>query len=98
MSLLKALRNAIAGEKQNAPSSSESAKNRLRILLINDRNGSTEPDFLPQLRTELVAVLNKYVSIPNKDAVEINYTTSDEASYLEMSVSFDTKEEAEHKL
>lgn len=92
MSLLKAIRNAIAGEKQNTPSSSESACNRLRILLIKDRNGAQEPDFLPQLRSELVEVLSKYVQIPDNNAVEINYSTTEEASFLEMSVSFETKD------
>lgn len=85
MSLLAVIKNALSGEKQI--SSSESARQRLHILLINDRAGFPNPDFIPQLRMDIIEVLRKYIPIVNNDAVEINYT--DDAHILEMSVSLD---------
>lgn len=88
MSLLRVIKNALAGEK--AVPSKESARNRLHILLINDRAGFNTPDFLPQLRLEIIEVLRKYVPIVNNDDVEINYSNTDDAHILEMSVSLDS--------
>lgn len=87
MSLLKAIKNALAGDK--AETSRSSARSRLHILLINDRGGLNGPDFLPQLRQEIIEVLRKYVPIVNSDDVEINYSNTDDAHILEMSVSLD---------
>lgn len=87
MSLLKAIKNALAGEKP--VQSRDSARSRLHILLINDRAGFNTPDFLPQLRQEIIEVLRKYVPIVNSDDVEINYSNTDSAHILEMSVSLE---------
>ncbi len=87
MSLLSAIKSALAGEKPL--SSSKTAEQRLRILLINDRNGINSPDFLPQLRLEIIEVLKKYISIDNNDDVQIKYESTDDTHMIEMSVSLE---------
>ena len=48
------------GEKKTTASV---AKERLSILLAHERSGrsASEPDYLPELQRELVAVISKYV-------------------------------------
>lgn len=96
MSLLKAIRNALSSEKErekDKPSVSpgESARQRLRILLINDRYGlaPNAPDYLPKLRQEIIEVVRKYIPLVNSDDLEINYSNTDDAHILEMSISID---------
>lgn len=90
MSLLSAIKSALAGEKpQEEFSSSKTAANRLRILLINDRAGVNSEDFLPQLRVEIIEVLKKYISIDSIDDLQIKYENSDDTHMIEMSVSLD---------
>lgn len=89
MSLINLISEAIFGkDKQNAR---ESAKQRLSVVLINDRANQNTPDFMPKLRQEIIEVLRKYVPIANEDDVEINMTQKDETSIMEMSVSLDKK-------
>lgn len=92
MSLLKAIRNALSSEKA-VVSSGEKARQRLHILLINDRSGGNgpmnTPDYLPQLRVEIIEVLRKYLPIVNSEDLEINYSNTDDAHILEMSISID---------
>ena len=51
MSLLKAISDAIFGDKNE--SSAESAKQRLSVVLISDRAGRDTPDYMPKLRQEI---------------------------------------------
>lgn len=90
MSLLSAIKSALAGEKPQ--SSSKTAEQRLRILLINDRAGVNTPDFLPQLRLEIIEVLKKYVAIDSIDDLQIKYENSDDTHMIEMSVSLDAND------
>ena len=89
MSLLSAIKSALAGEKPQ--SSSKTAEQRLRILLINDRAGVNTPDFLPQLRMEIIEVLKKYVPVESIDDLQIKYESSDDTHMIEMSVSLDNE-------
>ena len=54
------------GEKKKTASV---AKERLQIILAHERSGrsSHEPDYLPALQRELMAVISKYVSIRAED-------------------------------
>lgn len=87
MSLFSAIKSALASEK--SVSSSENAKNRLHILLINDRAGINSPEFLPQLRLEIVEVLKKYMPIITNDDVEIKYENNEDTHIIEMSISLE---------
>ncbi|WP_374433454.1 cell division topological specificity factor MinE [Inhella sp.] len=58
------------GEKKQTASV---AKERLQLILAHERSGRNvaTPDYLPQLKAELVAVISKYMKIdPNDVLVE----------------------------
>lgn len=57
------------GEKKQTASV---AKERLQLILAHERSGrSAIPDYLPQLKAELIAVISKYVKVdPSHVVVE----------------------------
>lgn len=91
MSLINLISEAIFG-KEKEPSAREAAKQRLHLVLINDRAGQNTPDFLPRLREEIIEVLKKYVPIASEEDVEVNIARKDDTSIMEVSVSLDRKE------
>lgn len=86
MSFINAISEAIFG-KSREPSAREAAKQRLHLVLINDRAGQNTPDFLPRLREDIIEVLKKYVPIASAEDVEVNIARKDETSIMELSVS-----------
>jgi len=58
------------GEKKKTASV---AKERLQIILAHERSGrhSHEPDYLPALQRDLIAVISKYIKI-NPDDIKVN--------------------------
>ncbi|MBF5005235.1 cell division topological specificity factor MinE [Diaphorobacter caeni] len=80
MSLLSFL----LGEKKKTASV---AKERLQIILAHERSGRNvgQPDYLPALQRELVAVISKYVSI-NADDIKVNLERSDNLEILEVKI------------
>ncbi|NLZ48522.1 MAG: cell division topological specificity factor MinE [Clostridiales bacterium] len=57
-------------------SSKDVAKDRLRLILINDRS-SLSPEVLESIRREILEVISKYVEIDNSE-VEIALTRTDD--------------------
>ncbi len=96
MSLINVISEAIFG-KEKEKSAREAAKQRLHLVLINDRAGFNTPDFLPKLRMEIIEVLKKYVPIASEDDVEVNIARKDETSIMELSVSLDRKQDESDK-
>ncbi len=62
------------------------AKERLRIIVAQERVGRGGPDYLPLLRRELLEVVRKYVNV-DPDAVQINVEREDGHEVLELSVA-----------
>ena len=61
----------LLGEKKKTASV---AKERLQIILAHERRGgsASQPDYLPALQRELVAVISKYIKInPNDIKVQL---------------------------
>jgi cell division topological specificity factor len=71
---------------RKAPSSARLAKERLRIIVAQERNARGSPDFLPLLRRELLEVIHKYVNV-DPSAVQITLGNEDGHEVLELSVS-----------
>lgn len=88
MSLLKEISEVIFRGKKTE-NARESAKQRLHLVLINDRAGRDSPDFMPRLRQDIIEVLKKYVPIASEEDVEISIANKDDTSIMEMSVSLD---------
>jgi cell division topological specificity factor len=72
----------LLGQKKTSASV---AKDRLQLILINERGGGIAPDFLPQLQRELVEVISRYVKI-NPDDIKVNLDRQDSLEILEVKI------------
>ncbi|MBK1695025.1 cell division topological specificity factor MinE [Chromatium weissei] len=61
------------------------AKERLQILVAHDRAARGCPSYLPQLQTEILAVIRKYIDI-DMNAVTVSYEQSDAHEVLELNI------------
>ena len=75
-------------KKKDDRETAKNAKDRLRVLLVHDRENRSGPDFLPQLKMDILAAIKKYVQI-NDDQVQVNVSQQNETSMMEVSVSLD---------
>ena len=68
------------------PSSAQVAKERLRIIVSQERGIRGGPDYLPLLRKELLEVIRKYVNV-NPDAIQVSVEKEDGHEVLELTVA-----------
>lgn len=68
------------------------AKERLRIIVAQERSTRGGPDYLPLLRRELLEVIKKYVNV-DIDAVKVDVVKDGEHDVLDISVSLPEKGE-----
>ncbi|MDH4450579.1 MAG: cell division topological specificity factor MinE [Rhodoferax sp.] len=80
MSLLSFL----IGEKKRTASV---ARERLQIILAHERSGrnAAEPDYLPDLQRDLVAVIGRYIKI-NPDDIRVHLERQDNLEVLEVKI------------
>ena len=62
------------------------AKDRLRIIVAQERTTRGAPDYLPMLQRELLEVIKKYVNV-DADAVNVKLIKEGEHDVLDISVS-----------
>ncbi|MBE1161667.1 cell division topological specificity factor MinE [Dyella acidiphila] len=62
------------------------AKERLRIIVAQERSTRGAPDYLPLLRNELLEVIKKYVNV-DLEAININVERDSGHEVLELSVA-----------
>jgi cell division topological specificity factor len=74
----------LLGEKKQT---ANVAKERLQIILAHERSGRNvaEPDYLPDLQRELIAVISKYIKI-NSDDIKVNLERQDNLEVLEVKI------------
>ena len=74
----------LLGEKKKSASV---AKERLQIILARERVGgaSGQPDYLPALQRELMAVISMYVSI-NPEDIKVQLERQDNLEVLEVKI------------
>ena len=72
------------GEKKKTASV---AKERLQMILMHERSGrnAAEPDYLPDLQRELIAVISKYIKINPAD-IKVNLDRQDNMEVLELKI------------
>ena len=72
------------GEKKKSASV---AKERLQIILAHERSGrgASQPDYLPALQRELLAVISKYVKIDSND-LRVHFERQDNLEVLEVKI------------
>ena len=63
------------------------AKERLQIILAHERSGrnASQPDYLPALQRELVAVISKYIKVGPQD-LKVNLERKDNLEVLEVKI------------
>ena len=64
----------------------QTAKNRLQIIIAQERSSAGAPDYLPLMRREILEVIRKYVNV-NVDAVKVDVVKDGEHDVLDISVS-----------
>ncbi|MCC5873500.1 MAG: cell division topological specificity factor MinE [Gammaproteobacteria bacterium] len=62
------------------------AKERLQIIVTQQRSRRGQPDYLPMLERELLEVVRRYVNV-DSDAINISLDSEDEYSVLELNVT-----------
>ena len=62
------------------------AKERLRIIVAQERTSRGAPDYLPLLQRELLEVIRKYVSVDG-DAVKVEMAKDGDHDVLDISVA-----------
>jgi len=59
-------------KKEKQVTTASKAKERLQIIVAHERNSRhKQPDYLPQLTEDILAVLRKYINVPD-DSLSIN--------------------------
>jgi cell division topological specificity factor len=74
----------LLGEKKKTASV---AKERLQIILAHERSGRNagQPDYLPALQRDLVAVIGKYIKIDPHD-IKVHLDKHDNLEVLEVKI------------
>lgn len=62
------------------------AKERLQILIAHERLDRNGPDFLPEMRRDIMAVVRKYVEI-GEDQVNVEYEKGDDVDVLALNIA-----------
>jgi cell division topological specificity factor len=75
------------------PPSANIAKERLRIIVAQERSTRGGPDYLPVLRAELLHVIRKYVNV-DVEAIQVNFERDGSQEVLELSVALPERQMA----
>ena len=86
MSLL----DLLLGRKKNTAAT---AKDRLQLIIAQERVQSQAPDYLPMLKKELLEVLAKYVNI-SPDDIRISQEEHDGLEMLELNITLPESKKA----
>ncbi len=78
---------------RSKPSSASIAKERLRIIVAQERSTRGAPDFLPLLRRELLQVIHKYVNV-DPEAIQVSLEREEGHEVLELSVALPERQRA----
>lgn len=66
--------------------SAQIAKNRLHIIIAQEKSQKNSPDYLPMLRQEILKVVAKYTNA-NMDQVNIELHCKDNNAILELNIT-----------
>ena len=81
---MASLLSFLLGEKKKTASI---AKERLQIILAHERGGrnAAQPDYLPALQRDLVAVIGKYIRIDPND-IKVQLDRQDDLEVLQVKI------------
>ncbi|MDE2247716.1 MAG: cell division topological specificity factor MinE [Pseudomonadota bacterium] len=72
--------------KRKPEATASVARERLRIIVAQERSTRGAPDYLPMMRNELLEVIKKYIHV-DLDAININFERDSGHEILELSVT-----------
>jgi cell division topological specificity factor len=75
---------------QRNKNTASTAKDRLRILIQQERSLRDAPDYLPLLQRELLEVIRKYVNV-DAEAVKVDLIKDGDSEVLDISVALPEK-------
>lgn len=78
---------------RRTPPTANLAKERLRIIVAQERTDRGGPDYLPLLRREILEVIRKYVNV-DPEAIQVNLEKEGGHEVLELSVALPEKSPA----
>ena len=67
------------------------AKDRLQIIIAQERSKAGQPDYLPLMKKEILKVIEKYTHVALND-VEIGFHSTDSNSVLELNIKLPERE------
>lgn len=76
--------------RKKKPSTASVAKERLQIILSHENARANEPDYLPELKRELLQVISKYTHI-DLDEITVQLDKEDGCDILEVNVVLSKK-------
>jgi len=65
--------------------SAYTAKDRLKIVIAQERSANDQPDFLPLLHKEIMAVIEKYMRV-SSDMVKVDFKHQEKSAVLMLNV------------
>ncbi len=65
--------------------SAYTAKDRLKIVIAQERSASDQPDFLPLLHKEIMAVIEKYMQV-SSDMIKVDFKHQEKSAILMLNV------------
>lgn len=78
------------GKKQT---SAAAGRDRLQIMIAQDRSSRHMPDYLPTLQRELLEVLSRYVAVSPED-VQISHQKQEGVDVLELNITLPERKPA----
>lgn len=81
MGILSFFRN-----RREASPSAAVAKGRLQVLIAHERTNRNGPEYLPQLKQDIVDVIKKYVNV-GEDQVMVKIDSQDNREVLELNIT-----------
>ncbi len=72
--------------RTNDKESASIARERLQIIVAHQRSQRNQPDYLPALQLELLAVIRKYVEV-EQDDIDVQLDQNGSCSVLELNIT-----------
>jgi len=76
--------------KSNKKKTASLAKERLQIIVAHERKGRNTPDYLPQLKRDIMEVVSKYVQVSEQD-ITLEVDNDGGLNVLELNVTLTDK-------
>ena len=80
-------------QKKERENSAAIARERLQILVTHQRSDVKAPDYLPEMKKDILAVIGKYVTVEQEN-VSIHFESNDDISVLEVEVTLPEEDQA----